>query len=84
MQGHQNQIAPIELYNPQDDDGEQSTWGQCVCCGEDAQTYGVCLACVNTDCDPSFDVACSRTGEIDPLDLSCPDTAADIIDRVYE
>lgn len=67
------QVAPIKVYNPSEKDSDENTWGQCKCCGEDCQSHGMCLACVQQNCDSDFDVACSRTGAVDPLDLIPPE-----------
>jgi hypothetical protein len=61
------QVGAIEVYHPKETDSEQSGFGTCLCCGEDAQTYGMCLRCVQHNCSASFSDACSRTGAEDPL-----------------
>jgi hypothetical protein len=81
MSNHPNQIASIEVLNPKDTDGEsKDAYGQCNCCGEDAQTHGMCRSCAMADCSPKFSVACNRTGAVDPLGLWVPDSVADLLD----
>jgi len=62
------QISPITVHNPKPKDSSgESEYGNCHCCGEEANTYGMCLSCVNAGCKADFDVACWRNGETDPL-----------------
>jgi len=45
----------------------QTGFGTCLCCGEDAQTYGMCFQCVQFDCSGDLGGTCRRTGAEDPL-----------------
>lgn len=79
-EGHMNQISPIEIHNPNSNVDERDAFGTCLCCGQSAQTHGVCLNCVQKGCNVDLDVACKRTGEVDPCDIRCPDSVADLLD----
>lgn len=66
------------MYNPSDEDENgDNTFGQCNCCGEDCQSHGMCVSCVQRNCHPDFTEACRRTGESDPLNLISPDYSDD-------
>jgi hypothetical protein len=71
---HMNQISPIVMYNAGDVETSEP-FGECVCCGEPAQTHGVCIACVTANCPTNLSERCSRTARADPLDLAEPDYA---------
>jgi len=64
------QVGAIEIHNPSETDSESTGFGTCMCCGEAAQTYGMCLRCVQHNCSAGFSETCSRTGAEDPLGFS--------------
>jgi len=67
--GHK-QVGAIEIHNPTESESESTGFGTCLCCGEDAQTHGICLRCVHENCSAEFSEACSRTGVTDPCGLA--------------
>lgn len=60
------QVGAIEIFDATETKSDTTGFGSCLCCGEDAQTYAMCLRCVQHNCSPSFSDACSRTGATDP------------------
>jgi len=72
--GYMNQVAPIEVHNPtEDEDDEDEPNHRCFCCGEGMVVPGMCVACANKDCSHHLEDACARTGKEDPLSLAVED-----------
>jgi len=42
----------------------------CLCCGESVATIGVCVSCVQKDCNVSPEKPCKRNGSVDPHEIT--------------
>lgn len=64
------QVAPIQVYDPKEKQGETEKFGTCLCCGEEANTHGMCFKCAQENCSKSLTRECKRTGAKDPLNFA--------------
>jgi len=57
---------------------------RCLCCGEEMATIGICVGCVNADCNHEFDTACRRTGEVDPCEITDDNGITEVLKQIRQ